>query len=190
MRGRPDPQITMLTFVDPEERVPPDHPLRAIKSLADRALAELSPTFDAMYAEAGRPSIPPERLLKASLLIALYSVRSERAFCEELDYNLLFRWFLDMDLLEPSFDPTVFTKNREPLAQYKVAYERDQKGLKTVTEPRLFETQFRSPQLELWELGPEDWHLVLRLPEYAPRRRPMSTAVQLPLLPQAAAPTE
>ena len=94
MRGRQDPQVSMLAFVDLESRVPLDHPLRAIKRLADEALAELSPAFDAMYAEGGRPSIPPERLLKASLRIALYSVRSERAFCEELEYNLLFRWFV------------------------------------------------------------------------------------------------
>ncbi len=111
MRGQQEPQVTMLAFVDLEARVPPDHPLRIIKALADQALAALSPEFDRMYAEVGRPSIPPERLLKASLLIALYSVRSERAFCEDLDYNLLFRWFLDMNLMERSFDPTVFTKN-------------------------------------------------------------------------------
>ena len=106
MRGRQEPQVTMLAFVDMEERVPADHPLRTIKVLADEALARLSPEFDRMYAEVGRPSIPPERLLKASLLIALFSVRSERAFCEELDYNLLFRWFLGMQLLERSFDAT------------------------------------------------------------------------------------
>jgi transposase len=113
----------MLAFIDLEARVPPDHPLRVIKRLADEALAELSDVFEAMYAEAGRPSIPPERLLKASLLIALYSVRSERAFCEELDYHLLFRWFLDMDLLEPSFDATTFTKNRERLLKHQVGQE-------------------------------------------------------------------
>ena len=96
MRGRQEPQVTMLAFVDLEERVPADHPLRTIKVMADEALARLSPEFDRMYADVGRPSIPPERLLKASLLIALFSVRSERAFCEELDYNLLFRWFLGM----------------------------------------------------------------------------------------------
>jgi transposase len=123
MRGRRNPQITMLAFIDLEERVPLDQPLRPIKALAEQALAELSPTFDAMYAESGRPSIPPERLLKASLLIALYSVRSERAFCEELDYNLLFRWFLDMDLTEPSFDPTVFTKNRARLLEHAVGQQ-------------------------------------------------------------------
>ena len=78
--------MTMLAFVDLEARAPPDHPLRTIKALADQALARLSPEFDRMYAEVGRPSIPPERLLKSSVLIALYSVRSERAFCEELDY--------------------------------------------------------------------------------------------------------
>ena len=123
MRGQRDPQVSMLAFVDLEERVPRDHPLRTIKALADRALAELSTIFDAMYAEVGRPSIPPERLLKASLLIALYSVRSERAFCEELEYNLLFRWFLDMDLIEPSFDATTFSKNRERLLHHRVGQE-------------------------------------------------------------------
>ena len=96
MRGRYDSQVTMLAFIDLETRVPTDHPLRVIKMLADQALKALSPDLDRMYANVGRPSIPPERLLKSSLLIALYSVRSERAFCEQLDYNLLFRWFLDM----------------------------------------------------------------------------------------------
>ena len=110
----------MLAFVDLGARVPPDHPLRTIKALADQALAALSPEFDRMYAEVGRPSIPPERLLKASLLIALYSVRSERAFCEDLDYNLLFRWFLDMNLTQPSFDATTFTKNRKRLPEHRI----------------------------------------------------------------------
>src|SRR5206468_12285723 len=100
MRGRREPQATMLAFVDLEERVPRTHPLRVVKEFADRALAELSPVFNEMYAAGGRPSIPAERLLKASLLIALYSVRGERAFCEQLDYDLLYRWFLDMGLIE------------------------------------------------------------------------------------------
>src|SRR5438445_7400675 len=121
MRGRREPQATMLAFVDLDERVPTTHPLRVIKPFAERALAELSPIFDQMYAAGGRPSIPPERLLKASLLISLYSVRSERAFCEELDFHLLFRWFLDMGLLESSFDATVFTKNRRRLLNAAVA---------------------------------------------------------------------
>ena len=120
MRGRPNPQRSMLAIVDLEERVPQDHPLRRIKAVADTALERLSPAFDRMYARVGRASVPPERLLKASLLIALYSVRSERAFCEELEYNLLFRWFLDMDLMERSFDATVFTKNRQRLMDHDV----------------------------------------------------------------------
>jgi len=120
MRGRRDPQPVMLAVIDLEARVPLDHPLRTIKPIADLALAELSPEFEHMYAKVGRPSIPPERLLKSSLLIALYSVRSERAFCEELDYNLLWRWFLDMGLMEASFDPTVFTKNRQRLLEHQV----------------------------------------------------------------------
>jgi transposase len=91
--------------MSPETRVPATHPLGAIKKLADAAFGGLSPVFDEMYSAVGRPSIPPERLLKSMLLIALYTVRSERQFCEQLDYNLLFRWFLDMDMEEPSFDP-------------------------------------------------------------------------------------
>src|SRR6266699_3071598 len=121
MRGRRDPQTTMLAFVDLEERVPRNHPLRVIKQFADRALVELSPVFDEMYGAGGRPSIPPERLLKASLLISLYLVRSERAFCEELDYHLLFPWFLDMSLVAPTFDPSTFSKNRERLLRHRVA---------------------------------------------------------------------
>jgi transposase len=113
----------MLAFVDIEARVPPEHPLRTIKALADQALAAMSPIFDGMYAEIGRPSVPPERLLKACLLIALYSVRSERAFCEELDYNLLFRWFMDMGVFEASFDATTFTKNRKRLLEHAVGQQ-------------------------------------------------------------------
>ena len=111
----------MLCLVSPESRVPPDHPMRAIKKLAERALRELSPVFDEMYADSGRPSVPPERLLKGLLLIALYSIRSERQFCEQLDYNLLFRWFLDMDMMEPAFDASTFSRNRERLMEHEVA---------------------------------------------------------------------
>lgn len=88
----------MICLVSPETSVPSDHPIRAIKLLADAALASLSPVFDEMYAAGGRPSVPPERLLKGQLLMALYTIRSERQLCEQLQYNLLFRWFLDMDL--------------------------------------------------------------------------------------------
>ncbi len=111
----------MLCLLSAASRVPANHPLRDIKVLADAALQELSPVFDAMYAEEGRPSIPPERLLKASLLMALYTVRSERQLCEQLAYNLLFRWFLDMDMVEESFEHSTFSKNRERLLQHDVA---------------------------------------------------------------------
>jgi transposase len=123
VRGEQEPQVSMLAFIDLETRIPQDHPLRRMRALADNALAALSPTFDAMYAEVGRPSIPPERLLKASLLISLYSIRSERAFCEQLEYNELFRWFLGMSLIEPSFDPSTFSKNRQRLLDHNVAQQ-------------------------------------------------------------------
>jgi transposase len=121
MRGENTKQSSMLMLMSPESRVPLTHPLRGIKKLADGALAKLSGVFDAMYSSVGRPSIPPERLLKAMLLMALYTVRSERQFCEQLDYNLLFRWFLDMDMAAASFDATVFTKNRDRLVEHDVA---------------------------------------------------------------------
>jgi transposase len=123
MRGRVNPQVSMLAFVDIESRIPLDHPLRTIKFIADGALAELSPLFEAMYVDDGRPSIPPERLLKASLLMSLYSIRSERAFCEQLEYHLLYRWFLDMNVVEPVFDRSTFSKNRERLLRNRVAQE-------------------------------------------------------------------
>ena len=121
MRGTDKQQVTMLSLVTPDKRVPADHPLRRIKALADQALAALSPTFDQMYSAVGRPSIPPERLLKATLLMAFYSVRSERLLCEQLDYNLLFRWFLDMDMAEESIDHSTFSRNRARLLEHEVA---------------------------------------------------------------------
>ena len=98
MRGKADTQVTMLTLITADQLVPEDHPIRQIKPIVDKALIELSPTFNRMYAETGRRSIPPEHLLKACLLIALYSVRSERQFCERLHYDLLFKWFLDLNI--------------------------------------------------------------------------------------------
>src|SRR5512135_321201 len=120
MRGYFDSQPMIIAYINLEKRVPQDHPLRKIKFMADQELKRLSPLFNEMYSHTGRPSIPPERLLKSLLLIALYSVRSERQFCEQMDYNLLFRWFLDMELGDESFDPTVFTKNRERLMEHEV----------------------------------------------------------------------
>jgi len=111
----------MFSIISPEQRVPADHPLRRIKQMTDEILRELSPTFDGMYSRVGRPSIPPERLLKAQVLMALYTVRSDRQFCEQLDYNLLFRWFLDMNADEPTFDASSFSRNRERLLEHDVA---------------------------------------------------------------------
>src|SRR5271169_7013987 len=113
----------MLMIMEPGDRVPREHPLRRVKELAAAALTQLSPLFHEMYRAIGRPSIPPERLLKSSLLMALYTVRSERMFCEQLDYNLLFRWFLDMDVAEPSFDHSSFSRNRARLLEHDVARE-------------------------------------------------------------------
>ena len=123
MRGEERRQRAMLMVMEPGDRVPKEHPLRRVKELADAALGQLSPLFDAMYSVIGRPSLPPERLLKASLLMGLYTVRSERMFCEQLDYNLLFRWFLDMDVAEPSFDHSTFSRNRARLLEHDVARE-------------------------------------------------------------------
>ena len=111
----------MLALVSVESRVPREHPLRSVKPLVDEVLRGLGPTFEEMYSENGRPSVPPERLLKASLLMALYGVRSERQFCEQLAYNMLFMWFLDMDLQEVAFDASTFSKNRTRLLEHDVA---------------------------------------------------------------------
>jgi transposase len=111
----------MICLISAETSVPMDHPIRALKTLADAALRELSPVFEAMYATTGRPSVPPERLLKGQLLIALYSIRSERQLCEQLQYNLLFRWFLDMDMLETAFDASTYSRNRDRLMAHEVA---------------------------------------------------------------------
>src|SRR5689334_1333414 len=121
MRGEERRQRSMLLVVNLKERIPKEHPLRRIKQMADAALKELSPIFEQMYSPLGRPSIPPERLLKATLLMALYTVRSERMFCEQLQYNLLFRWFLDMDMIERPFDHSSFSQNRQRLIDHDVA---------------------------------------------------------------------
>jgi len=121
MRGHVDPQSSLFSYFSIEEWSPAEHPLRAIKAQADAVLASMSPAFEAMYADGGRPSIAPERLLKASLLIALYSVRSERLFCEQLAYNMLFRWFLDMDIEARAFDHSTFSLNRSRLIAHDIA---------------------------------------------------------------------
>lgn len=115
MRGRADDQLPLFHVFSVEDRIRPDHPLRDVKRRVDRLLAGMSAAVAKAYSATGRPSVPPERLLKALLLMALYSVRSERQLCERLDTDLLFRWFLDMQPGDDAFDPTTFTHNRERL---------------------------------------------------------------------------
>jgi transposase len=123
MRGTDHDQGDMYSYLSPEERVRKDHPLRAIRQLTDEILKRMSPLFDAMYAEGGRPSIAPEKLLRAQLLQMLYSVRSERLLMEEIDYSILFRWFVGLNLDDAVWDATTFTKNRDRLLEAAVAKE-------------------------------------------------------------------
>ena len=121
MRGPDSQQAGMFSYLSPEERVPVTHPLRPIRQYVDAALTALSPQLEKLYARTGRPSIAPEKLLRALLLQVLYSLRSERLLMEELQYNLLFRWFVGLDLDAPVWDVTVFTKNRDRLLEGEIA---------------------------------------------------------------------
>src|SRR5258705_632690 len=121
MRGDDTRHDAMFSYVTPEARVRPDHPLRPIRRMTDAALQRLSARFDALYSSTGRPSIPPEKLLRALLLQILYSIRSERLLMEELDYNILYRWFVGLSLDDAVWDATTFTKNRDRLLDGDVA---------------------------------------------------------------------
>ena len=121
MRGSDHPQTAMFSYLSIEDRIPADHPLRAIHALVNPILADLSPRFQRMYARRGRPSIPPERLLRALLLQVLYTIRSERQLMEQLNYNLLFRWFVGLNPDDAVWVPTVFTKNRDRLVEGNIA---------------------------------------------------------------------
>src|SRR6202790_3312073 len=123
MRGTDQQQSHVFSYISPEQRGRSDHPLRPIGTMADEIRKQLAPQFHKMYAKVGRPSIPPEQLLRAQLLQMLYSVRSERLLMEEMDYNILFRWFVGLNLDDPVWDATVFTKNRDRLLEAEVAKE-------------------------------------------------------------------
>src|SRR5881398_371503 len=123
MRGGDRIQSAMFSYLSPETRVRKEHPLRSIRGMVDSALGEMSPLFDDMYSELGRPSIAPEKLLRAQLLQMLYSVRSERLLIEDIDYSILFRWFVGLNLDEAVWDATTFTKNRDRLLEGAVAKE-------------------------------------------------------------------
>jgi transposase len=122
MRGDDPQQAAIFSYISPEERVPQAHPLRLIRAMVDAVLKELSPHFDRLYSYTGRPSIAPEQLLRALLLQVLYTIRSERLLMEQLDYNLLFRWFVGLNMDEPIWDPSTFSKNRERLLAGDVAH--------------------------------------------------------------------
>ena len=121
MRGDHEQPVPMWSYISPEQRIPQDHPLRALRTLVDAVLKELSPRFSQLYAKTGRPSVAPERLLRALLLQVLYSIRSERQLMEQLDYNLLYRWFVGLNMDDPIWDVSVFTKNRQRLLDGEVA---------------------------------------------------------------------
>jgi transposase len=123
MRGIDHQQGHVFSYLSSEERVRKDHPPRAVRAMTDEILREMSPVFDSMYARRGRPSIPPEKLLRAQLLQMLYSVRSERLLMEEIDYSMLYRWFVGLNLDEEVWDATSFTKNRDRLLEADVAKE-------------------------------------------------------------------
>ena len=123
MRGTPDRQLSMLSSLSTEDLIPAGHPIRKIRVVVDTVLAEMDGLFEAMYSTRGRPSVPPEVLLKSTVLMAMYSMRSERAFCERLNYDMLFKWFLDLPIDAPSFDASTFSKNRQRLLGQNIADE-------------------------------------------------------------------
>jgi transposase len=137
MRGPKQSQEVLFAYVSPETTIPASHPIRQIRRVADQVLQELSKDFDAMYSESGRPSIPPEALLKGSLLMALYSISSERLFCEQLGYNLLFKYFLNQGLNDPPFDHSTFSKNRGRLLEHEIGRKFFQRVLATIKQAGL-----------------------------------------------------
>src|SRR5271157_891916 len=137
MRGEDHQQGAMYSYISPEQRVPQEHPLRVIRGIVDAVLKELSPEFARLYAANGRPSIAPEKLLRALLLQVLYTVRSERLLMEQLDYNLLFRWFVGLNMDDAVWVPTVFTKNRDRLLEGDIAEAFFQKILAQAREDGL-----------------------------------------------------
>lgn len=141
MRGPDERQAILFSYRSIEDRIPADHPLRAMRRLVDPLLGELSPRFQALYSTMGRPSIPPEQLLRALLLQVLYTIRSERQLIEQLDYNLLYRWFVGLTPDDPVWVPTVFTKNRDRLLAGEIAEAFLQAVLQLATQHHLLSTE-------------------------------------------------
>jgi transposase len=141
MRGEDQQQAAMFSYITLERRIPEDHPVRQIRKLVDRALARMDGELARLYAKTGRPSIAPERLLRASLLMVLYSIRSERQLMEQLNYNLLFRWFVGLEMDDPVWDVTVFTKNRERLVAGAISQRLLEEVLTEARERDLLSTE-------------------------------------------------
>src|ERR1700687_2790460 len=137
MRGDDREPDSMFSYVSTEQRIPKEHPLRAIRALVDDVLRDMSREFDRLYAAIGRPSVPPERLLRAQLLQIFYSIRSERLLMEQLNYNLLFRWFVGLSMDEPVWDASTFSKNRDRLLDGEVAHAFFAQGLGLAREHQL-----------------------------------------------------
>ena len=137
MRGDDFNQEDVFSHISPEQRVPKDHPMRRIRTIGDAVHAGLSPRFSRLYSDVGRPSIPPEKLLRELLLQVLHTVRSERQLMEQLDYNLLFRWFVGLSMNDPVWDPTVFTKNRDRLLTGEIHTQFFQRVLEQAKELEL-----------------------------------------------------
>src|SRR5690606_38616752 len=120
MRGESDNQTSLFSYVSLESRIPDHHPIRKIRAVVDKALAEMAPEFDAMYAASGRPSIPPEQLIRALLLQIFFTIRSERQLVERLDYDLMFRWFVGLGMDDPVWNHSTFSKNRDRLMRHNI----------------------------------------------------------------------
>ena len=162
MRGDDVQQGGMFSYVSLESRVPADHPLRGIKALLDEALKGMSRDFERVYASEGRPSIPPERLVRASTLQILYSIRSERLLCEQLDYNLLFRWFVGLSIDEPIWNHSSFTKNRDRLIEARVARKLLRRVVRKARAAQLLSNEHFSVDGTLIESGGHQEHAAAR----------------------------
>ena len=153
MRGETERQATLLLGLTPEGFVPREHSLRRIKPLVDSALGRMSPLFNEIYAAGGRPSIPPEHLHKSSLLMACYTIRSERQFCEQLRYNILFKWFLDLNVEDEPFHPTTFTKSRDRLLEADPCSSQGQAAARVLLKEVVREARRR--EMHVSTTGPE-----------------------------------
>jgi transposase len=182
MRGDDKQQAAMFSYVTMEQRISPDHPIRRIRSLADRALARMDAEFDQLYSEMGRPSIAPERLLRTQLLMVLYSIRSENQLMEQLNYNLLYRWFVGLEMDDPVWDQTVFSKNRERL----IAGQASRKLLLAVLEEARAEQLLSEEHFTVDGTLIQAWALIGEKCHCGPQKRPAETNHNPGTLPAAA----